>query len=514
MSLVVTDNVGNVSAASAVATTTPGAEILVETAEGTSLGWSGDAPWAISSERVASPIHSWTDSPGVPYATSVDRSLRSPSFSLETATQPQLSFWHLFNIEQGFDFGTVLISTDGGTGWTEIARYTGGRDLSAVVLDLSPYAGSPDVRLRFRLQSDSVISFDGWYIDDIIVTARDTAAPRAPENLTASVGDGAVTLDWADNSEPDLAGYLVYRTTDPPDASPRAWTSIGTPTLSDFIDDGVATGVPYFYRVSAVDTSGNESPPSGEIQAEVADTTPPGPPGGLMATAGNLVVTLDWADNTESDVAGYIVYRSADPPEISSRTWTSVAAPTSSAHADSTVVNGTTYFYRVTALDASGNESSPSGEVAATPTPPIGSFAPDAVTISKGSTLGDPLASLAAADDAYFRVASTRSGTNHFVDWFASSRITAGAVTRLMVTYEGSWSSPTAQSLSIRDFSNGRWETISSATVATADVSVSWSTGTASPYISAQGEVRLRVVTKSRTSVTCRADLIRVTVQY
>jgi hypothetical protein len=39
----------------------------------------------------------------------------------------------------------------------------------------------------------------------------DTSPPAAPTGLVAAAGEGSVSLDWTDNSEPDLAGYRVYR---------------------------------------------------------------------------------------------------------------------------------------------------------------------------------------------------------------------------------------------------------------------------------------------------------------
>ena len=95
------------------------------------------------------------------------------------------------------------------------------------------------------------------------------------------------------------------------------------------------------------------------------DTTAPAAPTGLTATAGNAQVALDWGSGGESDLAGYRVYRrNADG------TWPTapLASVAASAHTDTGLANGTTYTYRVTAYDASGNESAPSGTASATPT--------------------------------------------------------------------------------------------------------------------------------------------------
>jgi hypothetical protein len=88
-----------------------------------------------------------------------------------------------------------------------------------------------------------------------------------------------------------------------------------------------------------------------------ADTTPPpATPTGLTATARDHAIDLNWNDNADA-VANYKVYRGS----------TSVATSTASAYTDSGLNNGTTYCYWVTALDASGNESSPSNQACATP---------------------------------------------------------------------------------------------------------------------------------------------------
>ena len=95
------------------------------------------------------------------------------------------------------------------------------------------------------------------------------------------------------------------------------------------------------------------------------DTTPPAAPAGLVAVGGTGVVNLDWNDNGETDLAGYTVYRA-----------TAVGGPYSalngallsaSNYADTAVTGGTTYWYVVTADDATGNESAQSGSASATP---------------------------------------------------------------------------------------------------------------------------------------------------
>jgi hypothetical protein len=191
----------------------------------------------------------------------------------------------------------------------------------------------------------------------------DTNAPAAPTGLTAIAGNSMVSLNWNDNNETDLAGYNVYRST----TSGSSYSKINSSIVSasDYIDYDVDGYVTYYYVVTATDTFINESNDSSEVSAAPTDTIPPSAPTGLTATAGNGSVSLNWNDNAEFDLAGYNIYRSTTPGSGYSKLNGSLL--TASAYIDNSVVNGTTYYYIVKAVDTSSNESSASGEVSALP---------------------------------------------------------------------------------------------------------------------------------------------------
>ena len=98
------------------------------------------------------------------------------------------------------------------------------------------------------------------------ITPLDTFPPPPPAGLTGLYTVGQVELIWTANTEPDLAGYNVYRRDDggPPHRINRALAS--TPI---FHDASVELGHAYAYEVTAVDLAGNESRPSTEVQAQV-----------------------------------------------------------------------------------------------------------------------------------------------------------------------------------------------------------------------------------------------------
>lgn len=87
----------------------------------------------------------------------------------------------------------------------------------------------------------------------------DVFPPRTPTGLIVVFADGKMNLLWDANLEPDFAGYNVFRSEDGVTFAKINDSLQKSPT---FRDDRVQAGKKYFYRVSAVDASGNESPPS------------------------------------------------------------------------------------------------------------------------------------------------------------------------------------------------------------------------------------------------------------
>ncbi|HXX22060.1 MAG TPA: hypothetical protein VEO19_02790 [Terriglobia bacterium] len=97
------------------------------------------------------------------------------------------------------------------------------------------------------------------------VIARDIFPPARPTGLTALYTSGAVELVWTANSEKDLAGYYVYRRENGEKPKKLNEDLLQTPILRDA---SVEPGHTYFYQVTAVDLSKNESQPSGEVEVE------------------------------------------------------------------------------------------------------------------------------------------------------------------------------------------------------------------------------------------------------
>jgi len=99
----------------------------------------------------------------------------------------------------------------------------------------------------------------------------DKYPPAQPSKPTIAASNGRLALFFAPNVENDLAGYNLYRSEDPNLPFPDKWTKLNTDLLTKttYQDERVESGHRYYYRITAVDTSGNVSEPS-EMDSEVA----------------------------------------------------------------------------------------------------------------------------------------------------------------------------------------------------------------------------------------------------
>ncbi|HEX2346332.1 MAG TPA: fibronectin type III domain-containing protein [Gaiellaceae bacterium] len=122
-------------------------------------------------------------------------------------------------------------------------------------------------------------------------------------------------------------------------------------------------------------------------------TPPPGPPGAptsLAASPGDASASLSWnapSFTGGSPVTGYRVYRGTSPNPTTALT---PDLGVQTTYADTGLVNGTTYYYKVSALNANG-EGPLSGQAQATPTAVVPPSAPLAILDNFDDGFENPL---------------------------------------------------------------------------------------------------------------------------
>src|SRR5581483_6904613 len=183
------------------------------------------------------------------------------------------------------------------------------------------------------------------------VSTVPSAPPSAPSGLSATPGNGVVSLSWAPS--PRATSYAIRRATSPT----GPFEPVCTSAVTAFGDSTVANGTLYYYTVTALN-SGGESAAAFSVAA--APVAPPAAPTGLQASVGNARVTLIWTPAPRA--ASYAIRRATSP----GGPYAAIASPAGLSYVDTDVVNGTTFYYTVSALNI-GGEGPPTPEVAATP---------------------------------------------------------------------------------------------------------------------------------------------------
>jgi hypothetical protein len=166
------DNVGNVGPLSDTMGVAVVRVVQVMQNRGDSLdGVTADAPWGVEMDATRS-SSVFSDSPGGNYADNIAGQLMSFGDVNLAVANPTLVINTGYDLESGYDFGYVEISTDAGVTWLQVDRYTGVVAWSQKSYDLAPLLnGATSFRLRFRMTTDSSITRDGWKIDDVAVFA-------------------------------------------------------------------------------------------------------------------------------------------------------------------------------------------------------------------------------------------------------------------------------------------------------------------------------------------------------
>jgi hypothetical protein len=218
--------------------------------------------------------------------------------------------------------------------------------------------------------------------------ARVTTYPAADPiaDLKAEFARSGVTLSWTPpektlvGTKPNIVFYRVYRAetesasntgansaaaSAPENPKPKVpFARIAEPASPPYTDTQAELGKTYVYAVRSVaqyPAVPLESLDSNFATITPKDVFPPSAPQDLIvvfvpAAAGTPAhLDLSWAISPATDITGYNVYRNEEPSHPGTRVNPELLL--TPAFRDMNAVPGRTYFYTVTAVDRSGNES-------------------------------------------------------------------------------------------------------------------------------------------------------------
>ncbi|MFF7161154.1 PA14 domain-containing protein [Streptomyces sp. NPDC008086] len=203
-------------------------------------------------------------------------------------------------------------------------------------VDFANWTGTANVKFAYTPRTSATV---------------DKVRPLIPTGTTVAYdkATGRAKLTWAKNKEMDLAGYRVYRRLK---GAAYGVTPLVTTASTTHTDATLpVTGAAYYYEVRAYDKAGNESAGTADQLVTTADRTAPAVPAAPTTASEEEGLRVGWS--AVEGAASYRVYRASS----TSGTYTRVGSTAQVSHLDTSAVEDTTYYYRVTALDAAGNES-------------------------------------------------------------------------------------------------------------------------------------------------------------
>ena len=253
----------------------------------------------------------------------------------------------------------IEVSSDAGDTWSDLEANTGSAATTYTHTGLMP-----GTTRHYRVRA--VNSIDAGAPSNVDNATTDAlSAPDAPTGLTAITSEQMeINLSWAaplDNGGADISGYRIEASSNGGTSWSDLVTNTGS-TVTTYTHTGLARGATRHYRVYALNAIG-ESAASNETSATTGAVTAPDAPTGLTATlSGQTEVNLSWeapSSNGGAVITGYRIQVSTNEVD----TWSNLVANTGSAamtYTHTGVASGTTYQYRVYAINAIGESASPS----------------------------------------------------------------------------------------------------------------------------------------------------------
>jgi len=322
-------------------------------------------------------------------------------------------------------------SNDGSTGWADVEDDT--ESTATTYLDRGL---NPGVTRSYRVRA---INGKGTGIYSIAASATTVAGnvasiPSDPTELEATAGGlTSINLSWtapANNGGSRISGYRIEGS---PNGSTN-WSDVEDDTestLTTYTDTGLSPSTTRYYRVYAINTTGESLASNIDDATTVALTVPSAPRSLVAAASGQTAITLAWqapTSNGGSPLTGYRIQWSAD----GSDPWANVSPAhtgTGRTYSDTGLSPGTTRHYRVYAKNTVGDSPASNTDDATTAAATAPSAPRDLKATASGQTAINlswtaPSSNGGSAITGY-KIEVSPNGTNNWTDLIANTNSVA-----------------------------------------------------------------------------------------
>ncbi|WP_375474894.1 fibronectin type III domain-containing protein [uncultured Jatrophihabitans sp.] len=230
---------------------------------------------------------------------------------------------------------------------------------------------------EFQVAAINSVGTGAYSAASSAVTPAPPTAPGAPTAAHAIAGNASATVSWtapASNGGAAITGYHVQYSANNGGTWADGPASAQSSTATTATVTGLANGTAYEFQVAAINSVGTGAYSAASSAVTPAPPTAPGAPTAVHATAGNASATVSWtapASNGGAAIIGYDLEYSAN----NGGTWASVSPSfhTSTATTGNVtgLTNGTTYEFRVAAINSAGAGAYSAASAPITPSAPV-----------------------------------------------------------------------------------------------------------------------------------------------
>ena len=295
--------------------------------------------WNTTNSLSYSSSYSLTDSPGGDYQDVTDSWAITPAVNLSSHSGAKFEFKLRGISESGYDFLYVQSSSDGSS-WTDHYVISGdySDDWYTGTLDLGAYDGEITVYIRFRFVSDGSETYDGWYIDDVTVTAASSSYDGTEYQYFEGTSMAAPLVSG-------LAALIKAQT-----------SSLTNTGIKAAIENSVDSKASLSGKVAT----------GGRVNAHNS-LVPPAPSSLSASATSSTQIDLSWTDKSSNE-SGFKIERKTGSGGTYSEITTVSANVTT--YSNTGLSAATTYYYRVRAYNSAGNSNYSSEANATTPSAP------------------------------------------------------------------------------------------------------------------------------------------------